>query len=62
MNQCPNCGKYMTFSLRYSAGYPFVEYNCSCGYSTNNECCTTDNKTYMHKEIVSVSQNTNLKR
>ena len=51
MNQCPKCGNYMTFNMRYNAGYPVIEHNCSCGYSTSDEYCTTDNKTYMDKDI-----------
>ncbi len=57
MNQCPKCGNYMTFNMRYNAGYPVVEYNCSCGYSTKNEHYITDNKTYMNKDIDSVISN-----
>ena len=57
MNQCPKCGSYMTFNMRYNAGYPVVEYHCSCGYSTSDECCTTDNKTYADKDIGSVVTN-----
>lgn len=57
MNQCPKCGRYMTFNMRYNEGYPVVEYHCNCGYSTANESYTTDNKTYMNKDINSVILN-----
>ena len=50
MERCPRCGSYMTFNMRYNAGCPVVEYNCSCGYSTSDEYYTTDNKTYINKD------------
>jgi len=49
MEKCPKCGRYMVFNMRYNAGYPIVEYKCSCGYSTSNKSYMTDNKTYMNK-------------
>lgn len=54
MRKCPKCGNFMVFNMKYNAGYPVVEYNCGCGYSTNNESDTTDNKTYMNENIRSV--------
>ena len=57
MKKCPKCGSYMTFKMKYNAGYPVVEYSCVCGYSTNNETHKTDNKTYMNKDINSVISN-----
>lgn len=54
MNKCPKCGNYMAFNMRYGAGCPIIEYNCSCGYSTSNERYTTDNKTYTGKNIITV--------
>lgn len=47
----------MIFNMRYNAGYPVVEYNCSCGFSTSEERYTTDNKTYIDKDIGSVVTN-----
>ena len=37
MEQCPRCGRYMTFGMSYSCGTPQVFYTCSCGYDTRAE-------------------------
>ena len=61
MKKCPRCGNYMSFNMRYNAGYPVVEYNCGCGYSTKNETYYTDNKTQMNKNKYSAATNCVLK-
>lgn len=37
MEQCPKCGRYMTFGMSYSAGNPVIFYTCSCGYDTRSQ-------------------------
>ena len=37
MEQCPECGCYMNFYLRYFCGVPVVFYTCPhCGFDTRS--------------------------
>lgn len=51
---CPKCNRTMRFNMEYSNGYPYVYYDCVCGYSTKNDYhYYTDNKTTMTKSSAS---------
>ena len=36
MEECPLCGKWLKFNIKYFCGYPYIFYNCDCGYDERN--------------------------
>lgn len=57
MKKCPKCGNFMIFKMKYSCGYPVIEYRCFCGYSTFNESLRTDSKTNVENDVVDTLTN-----
>ena len=43
--KCPKCGEYMTPTLQSRFGYAYTLWTCSCGYSSEVESASIDNKT-----------------
>ena len=57
MKKCPKCGNFMIFNMRYSCGYPVIEYRCICGYSTLNESHGADTKTSIENDMIDALTN-----
>ena len=48
--QCPRCGSWLTYKLRYGQGGLFKEWRCSCGFNCEPLIQIT-NKTQLYNKF-----------